>query len=151
MGLTLCQAHGLAILVTIYGTPDKTSVPMVDWSGPGTAPSQVPRNCSRELGGILPARYQPLKGWDCLEQRNVQSYGPHFVSPGVSHSRLHRLGFSPVQKTQLPLKKNFFYEVQFIFSIVFAFGVLSKIPWPNPRSWTFIYFLLRALELSSYI
>lgn len=27
MGFILCQAHGLAISVTIYGTPDRTSVP----------------------------------------------------------------------------------------------------------------------------
>ena len=138
MGLTLCQAHRLAISVIIYGTPDKTSVPMVDWSWPGTAPSQVPRNCSREfsfcsreLGGILPARCQPLKGWETAPnllfgaEKCPELWITFRVTWGKSLKVAQAGNSLKSKKPNCHLKKIFFMKSSLFFLLLFLLLVSS--------------------------
>ena len=67
IGLTVHQAHGCEISVTIYGDWGRTSVPRAGWSWPGAAPSQVLSSCwssfcSGEMEGTLPYRHQLPQG-----------------------------------------------------------------------------------------
>lgn len=76
----------------------------------GAASSQVPRKCwssfcSGEWKGPLLTGCSCPKAQGCLEQRNIQSYGPHLVSPEVSHSSLHKLGILSTPFGLFPLQK----------------------------------------------